>query len=312
MIVRHSGACETISGRLDAIEWVRVLAAGGVIWFHIKEGPYKEAGHAGLICFVLISVVFQAAGPEKEGLGVYLRKKTSRVLTPWLFWFAFYGLFNLGKGRTFLPGSENIIEGVLSGPWVGLWYLPFILIISPVVYALSKWSAGWRPLTGGTLFLVIGLLFLFFSPQLSGPWKGREPWGQWVHALPAVPLGLAMHALLKTKGALRVAAMLTFLLVVELVCGHLLVIDLCTAIPYAVAVLVTGPGFLIRRRLPEVVTRLGGLCLGVYLIHSAVITFLRTLPAFRETPFLLWLATVLVSFALTALLRGHRLSARVL
>jgi len=298
--------------RFDAIEWVRVAAACGVVWFHIKDGPFKELGHGGLICFVLISVVFQAFGAEKDPFGDYLGKKARRIIPPWLFWLAFYGAFNVVKGKEIFPSSEAIVSGVLSGTWVGLWYFPFILLAAPLVFGLTAATSGIQPLAKAAVFFASGLLILFFSPQFGASWKNLEPWGQWHQALPSIPLGIGMHAVLKTSGNARTVAMLAFVGLAEVVCALMMKIDTATAIPYAAGIPLVALGFLVTSRLPEAVTRLGGLCLGVYVMHSAALSFLKLIPVVGASPFPLFLAAIMASFAATALMRKNRWLAKVL
>lgn len=297
--------------RFDAIEWVRVAAACGVVWYHIKDGPFKALGHGGLVCFVLISVVFLAMGSEKAAFGSYLGKRVERILPPWLFWLAFYGIFNLVKGKEFLPSSENVAAGILSGTWVGLWYLPFILLISPLVFGLATATAGLHSAARAAGFFLIGIVILFSSPQVGASWKSLEPWGQWHHALASIPLGLAMHAVLKTSGKTRVILMGTLVIVAEAVCTWMMLIDSATAVPYAVGIPLVGLGFLVPSGLPTAVTKLGGLCLGVYVMHSAVLSFLKLVPVVGHSPLLLWVGAVAVTFAATALMRKNRWLAKV-
>lgn len=297
--------------RFDAIEWVRVAAACGVVWYHIKDGPFKALGHGGLVCFVLISVVFLAMGSEKAAFGPYLGKRVERILPPWLFWLAFYGIFNLVKGKEFLPSSESVAAGILSGTWVGLWYLPFILLISPLVFGLAAATAGLHPAARAAGFFLTGIVVLFFSPQVGASWKGLEPWGQWHHALASIPLGLAMHAVLKTSGGTRVILMGTLVIVTEAVCVWMMRIDSATAVPYAVGIPLVGLGFLVPSGLPAAVTKLGGLCLGVYVMHSAVLSFLKLVPVVGNSPLSLWVGAVAVTFAATALMRKNRWLAKV-
>lgn len=298
-------------GRLDAIEWVRVAAASGVVWFHITGGPFKEIGYAGLICFILISVVFQAAGSEKDGFAEYLKKKAIRIVPPWLFWFGFYGLFNLAKGKELFPYSEGITANILTGTWVGLWYLPFILIASPVVFALARVTAGWNAHGQAAAFLCLGVTMQVLLPQANGSGKGWVPWGQWLHALPAIPIGLGLFGVLRTKVDNRWVVTCVYLAVVEAVCLALMHTNRNIAIPYGVAVAVVSVGFLIPSRLPHPMTRLGELCLGVYLVHSAIISVLKNLSTLMDDPWVLFAAGVVLSFMVTSLMRRNRWLAKV-
>jgi len=299
---------------LDAIEWVRVAAACGVVWFHVAGGPGKQLGYAGLICFILIAVVFQAAGAEKDAFAAYFWKKSIRIIPPWLFWFGFYGLFNAARGKALFPYSTGLAANVLTGPWIGLWFLPFILLTSGVVYGLARATACFKPLALAAGSLAIGMVALGVLPHAPGLWPtmNHPPWSQWIHALPALPIGLGVHGVMKTTGATRLIAMMVLLTVVETVCIDLWDSSSGVAILYGVAVLVVGVGYLIPSRLPCAVTRFGGLCLGVYLVHSCVMSGLKIFPVAREAPWLLFAATVVLSFSLTSLMRRNRWFVKVL
>ena len=303
---------ESFASKLDAIEWIRIAAVCGVVWFHIKDGPFKQIGYAGLIVFILISVVFQAAGAEKDLFAKYIRKKSARIIPPWIFWFGFYGLLNSAKGKELFPYSKGVVANVLTGPWVGLWFLPFIFMMSVMVFALAKMSADWNPLGRAAVYLAIGLAMLLDMHYVPKPWLAHAPWGQWMHALPALPIGMGLHGVLKTAGRTRASAMVVFLIMVEIVCITLRNSDPGVAIPYGVAVLVVSAGYLIPSRLPPAVTRLGGLCMGVYLVHSFIMSMLKTLLMAGSAPWSLFAVTVVLSLILVALMRGNRWLAKVI
>ena len=295
-----------ITGRLDAIEWVRVLAACGVVWFHIAGGPYKEIGHAGLICFILISVVFQAASAQKNTAIPYLLKRLRRIIPPWLFWFALYGLYNLLKGVEFFPSSDGFVANILTGPWIGLWFFPFILLLAPLVYALSQFTTGLPRVVNAAGFQLIGIVMMMQSVKSNGDWMNEAPWIQWIHALPALPLGLALHAVLSTSGITKIVSVIVFLIVFEFVCISLLNDHPGFAISYGLAVLAVTAGFSFPFRLMPAITYLGSLCMGVYVVHSAVIAAIKILPGMESQPWTILIATLMISFFSVHLLRKDR------
>lgn len=68
---------ETGRKRYGLVEALRSLAACGVIWAHLPEALHKEFGHAGLIAFMLLSVVFQAAESERYSFVQFMGKRSS-------------------------------------------------------------------------------------------------------------------------------------------------------------------------------------------------------------------------------------------
>ena len=301
-----------LGGRLDAIELVRVVAACGVAWFHVPGGPYKAQGYAGLACFILIAIVFQAAGAEREPIGTYFKKRAARILCPWLFWFAFYGLFNLAKGKQVFPHSEGLISNLLTGPWVGLWFMPFILLTSVPVFFLARVSRKGHAAILAGIFLAIGMAQLVLTARAQNAWKMDEPWAQWLQASSAIPIGLSIYFVLRLRNQQRTIGMLAIVMATAAVCATLLDTNHGMAISYGIAMLAVCGGFLFPQGYLPLAPRLGALCLGVYMVHAAVISVLKQSPFFAQLPALLCAAVLAISFAGVSLARRNHLLARVL
>lgn len=171
--------------RNQAIEVLRIGAAFGVVAFHAGMAP-TQAWYGGLIVFLALSPMFE--------MGVNSARKRSAAdiastfLIPLVFWFPVYGIINLLKSKPFLP--ENTMLGLLAGTSIHLWFLPFMFIVLLVLNQLKRDSLR-NPLfivaLAGTLALVLS------SPAWSqSAFLDRAPLGQWLHALPAVLLGIAI------------------------------------------------------------------------------------------------------------------------
>ena len=300
------------TGKLDAIEWVRVISACGVVWFHVPGGPFKEYGYAGLVAFILISIVFQAAGAEKDPPNVYFIKKAGRILTPWSFWFLFYGVFNLAKGTDLFPNSAGWVSSVLTGPWVGLWFMPFILLVSLVVWLAVQPTKKQNSLAISAGFLLIGAMVLLLCPKAQGIWKGQEPWAQWVHASAAIPIGLSLYHAIKNQGLRRLVALAAILVVCEAACLYLVGTNRGLAISYGLAILLVCIGFSVPFQHSPLARRLGALCLGVYMVHAALISVLKRAPGLGDQPGLLCAGVIVLSFVGVLLARKNQLLAKVL
>jgi peptidoglycan/LPS O-acetylase OafA/YrhL len=298
------------SRRLDAIEWLRVLAACGVVWFHLPLGPWKEFGHAGLVAFILISVIFQAKGAEKESFGLYMQKKVGRVIPPWLAWFAIYGLINLLTGKEVFPYSSGIAADLLTGPWVGLWYLPFFMVSSVLVYGLWAVFGKTNPWVEIVICLGFGMGLLMLLPRIQGCFSLGTPWAQWLHASPALPIGMGVHGLLKLPLKARTLAVMGFLTAMTCLMVAFAADYWNLSINYGLAVLLVVPGFLLRARLWDGVTRLGSLCLGVYLIHPVVMSCMKKIPAAGDGALAVFAGTLVFSFAFAACMKKWRVTER--
>lgn len=310
--VSHSSPDAHIGGRLDAIELVRFIAACGVVWFHVPGVPYREYGHAGLVCFILIALVFQALGAGREPVGGYFKKRAARILTPWLFWFAFYGLLNLAKGKALFPHSEGFVANLLTGPWVGLWFMPFILLTSAPVFFIARITPKKHTVIPVVVFLAIGLSQLVFIAHAQDALAMDEPWAQWLQASSAIPIGLAIHHALRLRDRYRMIGTLFIATVSAGVCAALFRINQGMAVTYGIAIPAVCAGFLSPRGHLAWASRLGALCLGVYMVHAAIISVFRQLPFFAQRPALLCAVVLAVSFAGVFLARRNRLLARVL
>jgi peptidoglycan/LPS O-acetylase OafA/YrhL len=83
--------------RDQAIEFLRVIAALGIVFFHAKTG-FSEIGYAGLVAFLVLSLSLEV------GIN-YERKRSIKNLAltfiiPFLIWSVIYALLNLARGRS--------------------------------------------------------------------------------------------------------------------------------------------------------------------------------------------------------------------
>jgi peptidoglycan/LPS O-acetylase OafA/YrhL len=297
--------------RLDAIEWARVLAACGVVWFHLPLGPWKEFGHAGLVAFILISVVFQARGAEKERLSCYIRKKADRVIPAWMAWFGFYALINLAKGKAVFPYSSGIVADLFTGPWIGLWFLPFYMACSVMVFGFSQLLIRSNPWVQSVVFLGIGLCLLMQVPGFQAYLAPQTPWAQWLHAFPAVPIGLGIHGILKLPHNSRFIAFWVFLLVMSGLMSVFAMHHWNLSINYGLAIWLVVLAYLLNVRLWVGITRLGSLCLGVYLIHPVFMSFMKKIPVLGSSALAILAGTLTCSFVMVAVMKKWPATAKI-
>lgn len=317
--VTHGGTCGTSAdvwpaernGRRDAVEALRVLAACGVVWFHIPGGPWKDAGYAGLICFVMISAFFLMGGARKDRAAVYFNKRVSRVIVPWAFWMFVYGAINLIRGKDLFPASEGWLADLLMGTWIGLWYLPFVLAMAVLVFALAKPTVAMPALAGAVSWMLLGIATMCWLPGIDAGWAAHSPWAQWLNALPAVFLGMSLHETVRLSPAPRWTLALATVVSVEAATVWMWREDRGVAITYGLSIVPVVAAFLSGIRLPRALVAAGSICLGVYLAHAVFVGGLRMIPMFRNSPHLLFPLVVLLSFAATAVLQRHRFAKRV-
>lgn len=296
------------NNRLDAVEGLRVIAACGVVWFHIPGGPWKDAGYAGLICFVMISAFFMMDSALKNRAAIYFNKRISRLIVPWGFWMLAYGALNQIRGKDFLPASDGRLAGLLTGTWIGLWYLPFLLSMAVLVFGLAKPSAAMPPLAGAVSWMLAGIASMCWLPGIDANWAAHTPWSQWLNAMPAVFLGMSLHETLRLPPMLRWILAASTVVMVETAAFWMWREHRGVSITYGLSIIPVAAAFLWNIRLSLRLVAAGSLCLGVYLMHALFIGGLRMIPLFRDCPLLLFPLVVILSFVATATLRRHRLA----
>lgn len=285
---------------LEGIELLRIIAVLGVVWFHIDGLAFRRIGFSGLIVFVLIATAL-AGSSHGYTLATFLNKRARRLLLPWVFWFLAYLCLNLVTGRTALPYRHDPISAILAGPWIGLWYLPFAMVASLVTFALYR-AIGripLRPAVLGMLACGVGQLFLVDSLRRSG--AAVPPWAQWLHASAALPFGVAIAKMLAgNRNPWEIAAVCAAPLVYA---GWSRFADPGLALTYLIAVPLTTGAFLLPAHLPRSVPVLGSLCMGVYLLHGALISLLKFVSPFPLSPYLLFALTAVIAFGATFMLK---------
>ena len=187
----------TISAKRNyALDYLRIFGAFGIVLFHgAQDVSVRQIGYAGLIIFILISIVVSIQNHSKKSISQFIVSRTSRILLPWLFWFFVYGFINIIIGKSFLPGAKNTFSALLAGTNIILWYLPFIFLMSITAFVYDQALENIACVKKYRLipFLVLSILSLISTPMWR-PWSLDlgMPWAQWFHALPAVFIGMAL------------------------------------------------------------------------------------------------------------------------
>lgn len=111
--------------RNGTLEYTRLLAAFGIVFFHAKA-PGSEVGYAALPFFVLLLVVMAGPSSQNCSLPVYLQSRAVRLFVPWLAWSLVYGLLKFCE--VLVTGTplhaEFNLSMLISGPALHLWFLP--------------------------------------------------------------------------------------------------------------------------------------------------------------------------------------------
>jgi hypothetical protein len=177
---RFAGPPQTVTGggaapvRNGLLDYCRLAAAVGIVWFHAKA-PGFQVAYAALPFFL-----FCLAQPTRSGL----TDRVARLLTLYIIWWAVYALLWMGVALYY--GLDIFVWWrpwmIVAGTSVHLWFLPFALVV-----ALA--TPGLRGFSGTVALPVVAAVGL----ALVGETRAF-PWYQWSLALIPVLVGFAYFA----------------------------------------------------------------------------------------------------------------------
>ena len=171
---RRTGNRRVTEGRNGLIDYGRLLAAFGIVWFN-AQAPGDRIAYIALPFFLVLLAL-----PSTSTLSARAR----RLLVPFVVWSVIYAMLNTALSvKVSAPPFEwwrwNML---LSGTWVHLWFLPFAFMVAVV----APWFR--HPLASlGTALLTAALLSLNGSPE-------PIPLGQWALSVIPVLTGIAYFA----------------------------------------------------------------------------------------------------------------------
>ncbi|WP_342611038.1 acyltransferase family protein [Brevundimonas subvibrioides] len=256
--------------RHNAVEWLRVVSALGIVWFHAGV-PGSQWGYAGLVVFLLLSLMFEA-GPNHAKIQP-LKTRAARLLVPWAFWWAVYAGLNIVQQQPIVDADNGLIAGVLTGPSAHLWYLPFAFVVLAVFGALKSRT----PLSALALGSAVAAVVLICGIPLWRPISlgAGFPFAQWAHATTPVLIGILVGCCLRSRGVWILSAPV----IAALVWACLRPFPDVASV-YLLALGLTVGAILFPRatanRLPSA-ERISGAMMGVYLVHPLALFVVRPL-----------------------------------
>ena len=248
------------SSRKQSIDLMRCLAAFGIVWAHM-QAPYMIEGYVALALFLILTAFLSVRSLARGGERRFWLGRGLRFLLPWVVWSGVFLALDLARGT---PWPEVLrVEDPLSllvGPMIHLWFLPFVVLTSPLVVAtvrgIGSPAALWAA-CAVALAASLGATWLHDTAALPAPFA------QWVFALPPFLYGLLSAA---GRHQRVVVAPLVFILlaggVPTLVWGSIMA-------PFLIAAALFFEAFW-RARIdlpwPDLAA-LGALAFGIYLLH---------------------------------------------
>lgn len=255
--------------RRPSIDLMRFVAAFGIVWAHM-QAPGMAEGYVALALFLILTAFLSLRSLLRGGERRFWLGRLVRFALPWLVWSgAFLGLrvIRFGPEEALSPGDP---WRLLIGPEIHLWFLPFVLVASPLVPAAARLLGSARAVwIAAALLIPAGLGALWLHDRGGLP----EPLAQWAFALVPSLYGLLSASgqrhgavggpLLFATGACLGASLLWGSLAAPFILGACLLFEAVWRLPLGSA-----------WAMP-----LGQLAFGIYLTHPAVmLVWYRTVP----------------------------------
>jgi hypothetical protein len=177
------------TNRNGTVDCLRFAAAAGIVAFHLQL-PGDVIGLAALNFFTILLVHFAVTKSKVSGPDA-LTKQAKRLLGPWLFWCAIYGIAKASDWWLH-GGQEFSFWMVLTGPSIHLWWLPFAFVAVAVAQRSDFYLATFAVLVWALGRLHSGPPFDQWDFVLSSVIYGRALCQDWKWRIPAMALCLIM------------------------------------------------------------------------------------------------------------------------
>lgn len=205
------GTAPVKAGYRRSVDLARIVAAFGIVWDHARA-PFADEGYLALALFLVLTSFLAVGSFERSDGKRFWWSRVQRIALPWLFWCVAFRIVLevITRGRQPLlsePGS------LLIGPFIHLWFLPFVLLALPVIPLISRAVSDERGLIIAAFLLIalsipLGMLhaevlhpgILPFGPD-TWPLLFAEPLPQWFFALPLFLFGALLAVSRRTGGA---------------------------------------------------------------------------------------------------------------
>jgi peptidoglycan/LPS O-acetylase OafA/YrhL len=136
----------TAPDRLAALDAARVIATFGIVSVHVAEAQGQSLAHAalgrfGTSFYIIVAALFVVRSAERETrtFSSEFKRRSSRLLRPFLIWSLVYGLYYGVLGRSLGYSWSGLTQwwGPVAGTAVHLWFLPFIFFWGLVAFLLT-------------------------------------------------------------------------------------------------------------------------------------------------------------------------------
>jgi surface polysaccharide O-acyltransferase-like enzyme len=159
---------------IEAYPNVDLMSPQGVqIWW--ASNIYDSIARVCIPLFVMLAgALLLQPSKADEPIGVFFRKRLSRIGVPFLFWGAAYFIWSfLVNGKPL--NSANVAQGILTGPYYQFWFLYLLIglyLVTPVLRVFFK-HADWRILKYLIIVWFVGTAIIPLM-TLFGPYSLNE------------------------------------------------------------------------------------------------------------------------------------------
>ncbi len=173
----------------SSIYWdlVRVFASTLVVAVH---AGFRLGFSLAVPCFAFLLVRLGKRRAD-EGAAQLLRRHSRALLGPWVLWSLLYlALRGLAGNRAGGPGRP-VVDGLLIGGFIHLWFLPFALAARTLTQRLDFADSARKARLVATVAMVVVAVVLCLAQAEAQGWPRPAP--QWMSAAPAALLAWSIR-----------------------------------------------------------------------------------------------------------------------
>ena len=302
-----NGSSQPTFDHLNTFDALRVVAAFGVVYFHVVDAPDRLIGYAGLPIFLMLSAILLTMTPPHLDFRAYAVRRAKRLLVPWLAWSAVYlvinGISRIHHGRNLFALFDW--RSLLVGSSIHLWYLPFAFFMAIMLWILLRVMKNRLQLIVIPVFIALSVVLLELSGWLPSRLNLGAPTAQWLYGLPSITIGATIGLIMRSPNVNLTRYLLIMCTVVaELECVRLIFVGhYDVGVSYGLAIALICFCLIYRQRHARWIKALSDLTLGIYLSHPLVIMVWHYLVNVELPARTFAVLVVFVSAASTAILR---------
>ena len=140
------------AGYRRSVDLARIVAAFGIVWDHARA-PFADEGYLALALFLVLTSFLAVGSFERSDGKRFWWSRVQRIALPWLFWCLVFRLVLEVTTR----GAQPLLSdpgSLLIGPFIHLWFLPFVMLALPVIPLISRAISDERGLIVAALLLI--------------------------------------------------------------------------------------------------------------------------------------------------------------